>query len=118
MMWSGKAKTCIHDCNYLVCPSHFQLCKIIIVIAKCAVKKSFSYQKIKQTIKFIVHQTLFSDKTDNVFAHYSFFVTEFKKLYNNQIFTFTLFVSVTFTSLKIKITSSTLRFRLCSHCTG
>ena len=48
MIWSCKARPCIHDHNYLVFPFHFQLCKIIIVIAKCAVKISFSYQKNKE----------------------------------------------------------------------
>ena len=50
----------------------------------CAVTISFSYQKNKEDeFKFVVHQTFFSNKT---FAHYSFFVTEFKKFYSNQIF--------------------------------
>ena len=47
MIWSCKARPCIHDYNFLVFPSHFQLCKIIIAVAKCAVKISFSYQKNK-----------------------------------------------------------------------
>ena len=82
-------------------PFHFQLCKIIIAVAKCAVKISFSYQKNKRdNSSLFVCQALFSDKTDMI---YLFFVTEFKKLYSNQIFTFTLFVSVTFTSLKSKL---------------
>ena len=51
--------------NYLVFSLHFQLCKIIIAIAKCAVKISFSYQKAeRRQFKFIVHQTFFSNKTD------------------------------------------------------
>ena len=33
------------DCNYLVFPFHFQLCKIIIATAKCAVKISFVYNQ-------------------------------------------------------------------------
>ena len=31
----------------VVFPFHFQLCKVIIAIAKCAVKISFLYQKYK-----------------------------------------------------------------------
>ena len=96
-----KARPCINDYNYLVFPFHFQLCKIIIAIAKCAVKICFLYQKNKRGSSSLLCIC---------FAHYSFFVTEFKKLYSNQIFTFTLFVLVTFSSLKkIKITWSTLR---------
>ena len=47
MIWSCKARPCIHDYNYLVFPLYFQLWKIIVAIAKCAVKISFSYQKNK-----------------------------------------------------------------------
>ena len=41
-----------------------QVCKIIIATVKCAVKISFSYQKKGRQLKFIVHQTFFSNKTD------------------------------------------------------
>ena len=44
---SCKARPCIHHYNYLVFSFHFQLCKIIIAVAKCAVKISFLYQKNK-----------------------------------------------------------------------
>ena len=38
MICSCKARRCIHDYNCLVFPFHFQLCKIIIAVAKCAEK--------------------------------------------------------------------------------
>ena len=62
MIGSCKARPCIHDHNYLVFPFYFQLCKIIIAIAKCAVKITFRIIKLKDTI--IVHQTFFANKTD------------------------------------------------------
>ena len=58
-----KAAPCIRDHNYLVFSLHFQLCKIIIAIANCAVQIAFSHQKNKGD-KLIVHQTFFSNKTD------------------------------------------------------
>ena len=64
MIWPCKARPCIHDYNYLVFPFHFQLCKIVIAIAKCAVKISFSDQKNEGDISSLLHQTFFSNKTD------------------------------------------------------
>ena len=46
MIWSCKARPCIHDYNYLVFPVHFQLCGIVIAIAKFAVKTSFLKSKL------------------------------------------------------------------------
>ena len=47
MIWSCKARPCIHDYNYLEFPFHFQLCKMIMAITKYTVKINFSYQKNK-----------------------------------------------------------------------
>ena len=109
MIWSCRARPCIHDNNYLVFSFYFQLCKIIVAVEKCAVKISFLYQKNKGDNSSLLCIKLSFVIRLICFAHYSFFVTEFIKLYSNQIFTFTLFVSITFTSLKIKITWRTLR---------
>ena len=81
----------------------FSSVKIIIAIANCAMQTPFSHQKNKGD-KLIVHQTFFSNKTDIfLLTSDSFLVTKFEKLCGSQIFTFTLLVSVTFTSLKFKI---------------
>ena len=65
MIWSRKAKPCIHDYNYFVFPFYFQLCKIIIAIAKCAVKISFSYQKNNgDNSSLLCIKHFFSNKTD------------------------------------------------------
>ena len=74
MIWSCNTRPCIHDYNYLVFPFHFQLCKIIIAIAKCEVKISISYQKNKGDNSSLLCIKL------SFFAHYSFFVTEFKEV--------------------------------------
>ena len=63
MISSCKARPCLHDYNYFVFSFHFQLCKIIIAIANCAVQIAFSHQKSKKEMR-IVRQTLFSNKTD------------------------------------------------------
>ena len=54
MIFSCKARPCIHNHKYLVFSFHFQLCNVIIAIGNCAVQIAFSHKK-NEGDKLIVH---------------------------------------------------------------